>query len=87
MDTPLYHSIMSMKNKYPKLKSPGFIGKKLLPPLNPPFPARPHLRRSLTRLRTRLRSRPVLLFALVRDEWYWWVDPLRNLNISYARLL
>ena len=58
-----------------------------LPPLNPPFPARPHLRRSLTRLRTRPRSRPVTLFALVRDEWYWWVDPLRNLNISYARLL
>ena len=43
-----------------------------------------HLRRSLTRLRTRLRSRPVLLFALVRDEWYWWVETLRNSKISYV---
>ena len=37
MDTPVYQSIMSMKNEYPKLKSPGFIEKKLLrPPLSAP---------------------------------------------------
>ena len=36
MDTTVYHSSMSMENEYPKLKSPGFIGKKLLPPLLAP---------------------------------------------------
>ena len=35
METSVYHIIMSMKNQYPKLKSPEFIGKKLLPPLSP----------------------------------------------------
>ena len=33
MQTPVYHSIMSMKIEYPKLKSPGFIGKKTNTPL------------------------------------------------------
>ena len=33
MDTPIHDSIMHVKNDYPKLKSPGFIGRKLLPPL------------------------------------------------------
>ena len=37
MDTPVYHNIMSMENEYPKLKSPRFIGKKLLPPFEPPL--------------------------------------------------
>ena len=29
METPVYHSNIYMKNEYPKLKSLGFIGKKL----------------------------------------------------------
>ena len=33
MKTPVYHSIMSMKNEYPNLKSPGFIGENCYPPL------------------------------------------------------
>ena len=36
MDPPVYHSIMSMENEYPTLKSPEFIEEKLLPPFCAP---------------------------------------------------
>ena len=35
METAVYHIIMSKKNEYPKLKSPGFIGENCYPPLSP----------------------------------------------------